>query len=75
MADSQFAYVTYIRTTTAKLWQALLDPEFTKQYWAATWQESEWKPGAAWRIMIPDGRVADAGEVVEFEPERRLVSH
>jgi uncharacterized protein YndB with AHSA1/START domain len=73
MADSRFVYVTYIRTTPEKLWQALIDPEFTRRYWAGTWQESEWKPGASWRIMIPDGRVADSGEVVEIEPGRRLV--
>lgn len=73
MASSRFVYVTYIRTTPAKLWQALLGPEFTRQYWAETWQECEWKRGAAWRLMIPDGRVGDTGEVLEIEPERRLV--
>jgi uncharacterized protein YndB with AHSA1/START domain len=73
MAESRFVYVTYIRTTPAKLWQALLDPEFTRQYWVETWQESEWQPGASWKIMIPDGRIADSGEVVEIEPERKLV--
>ena len=73
MADSRFVYVTYIRTTPEKLWQALIDPEFTSRYWADTRQESEWKPGATWRLMIPDGRVGDTGEVLEFEPERRLV--
>jgi uncharacterized protein YndB with AHSA1/START domain len=73
MADSRFVYVTYIRTTPEKLWQALTDPEFTRQYWVETWQDCEWKPGASWRIMIPDGRVADSGEVLEIEPGRRLV--
>jgi len=73
MADSRFVYVTFIRTTPEKLWQALIDPEFTRQYWVGTWQESEWKPGASWRIMNPDGRVTDSGEVVEIEPPRRLV--
>ncbi|MGP0067859.1 MAG: SRPBCC family protein [Isosphaeraceae bacterium] len=73
MADSQFVYVTYIRTTPEKLWKALLDPEFTRQFWCETWQECEWKPGASWRLMIPDGRVGESGEVLEIEPERRLV--
>jgi uncharacterized protein YndB with AHSA1/START domain len=75
MADSgsRFIYVTYIRTTPAKLWQALIDPEFTRRYWAETWHESEWKPGSPWRLMIPDGRVGDQGTIVEIEPERRLV--
>jgi len=69
----KFVYVTYIRTTADKLWRALIEPEFTKQYWAGTWQESDWKPGSSWRIMIPDGRVADAGEVLEIQPHKRLV--
>jgi uncharacterized protein YndB with AHSA1/START domain len=73
MADSRFVYVTYIRTTPAKLWKALIDPEFTRQYWVDTWQESEWKPGASWKLMIPDGRVGDSGEILEIEPEKRLV--
>jgi uncharacterized protein YndB with AHSA1/START domain len=62
---SRFVYVTYIRTTPEKLWEALLDPEFTRQYWSETWQDCEWKVGACWRLMIPDGRVADAGDVLE----------
>ncbi len=73
MAESRFVYVTYIRTTPQKLWQALIDPEFTRKYWAATWQECEWKKGSTWKLMIPDGRVGDSGEVLEIDPERRLV--
>jgi uncharacterized protein YndB with AHSA1/START domain len=73
MAEPRFVYVIYIRTTPAKLWQALIDPEFTRQYWVETWQDCQWKPGAAWRLMIPDGRIGDAGEVLEIEPQRRLV--
>ena len=73
MAESRFVYVTYIRTTAEKLWEALLKPEFTRQYWAETVQESEWKAGGSWRILIPDGRVADSGEVLEIDPPRKLV--
>jgi uncharacterized protein YndB with AHSA1/START domain len=73
MAGSRFAYVTYIRTTPEQLWQALTDPHFTRRYWCETWQESQWQAGASWRVMIPDGRVADSGQIVEIEPPRRLV--
>jgi len=73
MASSRFVYVTYVRTTPAKLWQALREPEFTRQYWSETWLDCQWVPGASWKLMIPDGRVGDSGEVVEIEPERRLV--
>ncbi|HLH94092.1 MAG TPA: SRPBCC domain-containing protein [Xanthobacteraceae bacterium] len=72
MSD-KFVYVTYIRTTPEKLWDALIRPEFTRAYWCETWQECDWKVGASWRIMIPDGRVADSGEVLEIDPPRRLV--
>jgi uncharacterized protein YndB with AHSA1/START domain len=70
---TRFVYVTYIRTTPEKLWRALTEPEFTRQYWAGTHQESDWKVGSPWRIMIPDGRVADSGEILEIEPHRKLV--
>jgi len=73
MKKDQFIYVTYIRTTPEKLWKSLIEPEFTRRFWCNTTQESEWKPGASWKILMPDGRVADSGEVVEIEPNRRLV--
>ena len=73
MASSRFVYVTYIRTTPEKLWRALLDPEFTRQYWCEVTHESDWKPGSSWRMIAPDGRVTDSGEILEIEPERRLV--
>lgn len=73
MKKEKFVYVTYIRTTPAKLWQALTKPEFTRQFWCDTIQESEWKPGASWRIKAPGDLITDSGEVLEIEPQRRLV--
>lgn len=73
MANSRFQYVIYIRTPAHKLWSALTEPEYTRQYWAETWQDCEWKQGTTWKLMIPDGRVGDSGEVLDIEPERRLV--
>lgn len=73
MAESQFVYVTYIRSTPEKVWRALIEPEFTRQFWVGTTQESEWKPGATWRLVKPDGATADSGEIVEIDAPRRLV--
>ncbi len=73
MTPDRFVYVTYIRTTPEALWDALLKPEFTRQYWYGVWQDSAWQAGADWRMMIPDGRVADSGTVLEIDPPCRLV--
>jgi uncharacterized protein YndB with AHSA1/START domain len=72
MSD-RFVYVTYIRATPEKVWDALLDPEFNKQYWFGAHMQSEWKKGAAWKIVLGDGRVADSGEIVEIEKPRKIV--
>jgi uncharacterized protein YndB with AHSA1/START domain len=73
MANSRFVYVTYIRTTPEKLWQALLDPDFTRRYWFETWQESAWKPGSPWQVMVPGDRVIVSGEILEIDKPRKLV--
>jgi uncharacterized protein YndB with AHSA1/START domain len=51
----------------------LTKAEFTRAYWHGVWADCEWKPGSSWRLMYPDGRVADTGEVVEVDRPRRLV--
>ncbi|HEY1788505.1 MAG TPA: SRPBCC family protein [Verrucomicrobiae bacterium] len=73
MKKSKFVYVIYIRTTPKKLWRALTDPKFVRQYFYGAVHESDWKAGASWRLKVPDGRVADGGEVLEIEPGRKLV--
>ena len=59
--SEKFVYVTYIRTTAEKLWAALTKPEFTRKFWFGTVHECEWQTGSPWRLMTPDGRVADSG--------------
>jgi uncharacterized protein YndB with AHSA1/START domain len=73
MAKSTFVYVTYIRTTPEKLWSALTDVEFMKQCWFGVRCESQWTAGSSWKLVYPDGRNTDAGEIVEAEPPRRFV--
>lgn len=73
MAKSTFIYTIYIRTSAERLWEALTSPEFTKQYWFGMQLQTDWKAGSAWRLLFPDGRLADTGEVLEVDPPRRLV--
>jgi len=73
MPRSTFIYVTYIRTTPEKLWSSLTDPDFMEQYWFGARCESEWTPGAPWKMVQTDGQITDTGEIVESDPPRRLV--
>lgn len=72
MSD-RFLYVTYIRTTPEKVWDALMDPKLNKLYWFGAFMQSEWKKGADWKIVLDDGRVADTGEIVEIEKPKKIV--
>lgn len=67
-------FQTMIRTTPEKLWQAITDPEFTFQYYFNTRVDSTWTPGAAYTYSYPAGGVMVAGEVVECDPPKRLVT-
>ena len=75
MADetSSFVYVIYIRTTPAELWTALTTSEFMKKYWFGMNFETDWKVGSPWKLIFPDGRIANIGEIVELDPPRRIV--
>jgi uncharacterized protein YndB with AHSA1/START domain len=70
--NSSFVYVTYIRTTPERLWEALTSPQFAQEYWRGAHPEADWKVGGAWKLVLADGRVADSGEILAFEPNRRL---
>ena len=70
---SSFVYVTYIRTTPEELWTALTTSEFVKKYWFRMNFETDWKVGSPWKLIFPDGRIADTGEIVELDRPRRLV--
>jgi len=73
MARSTFVYATYIRTTPEKLWQALTDAEFIKQYWFGMHCECKFTTGSSWKLVSSEGQLYDSGEIVEAEPPRRLV--
>ena len=71
MTKPSFVYVTYIRTSPEKLWQALTDGSVTRQYWAGRRVESDWTVGAPVTFWF-DGKVSDSGKVLECDPPRRL---
>jgi uncharacterized protein YndB with AHSA1/START domain len=73
MSDSKFVYVTYIRTTPEKIWEALTNPEFQRKYWFGGYQETNWTPGSPWTMRMPEIGITDVGEVLEVERPKRIV--
>lgn len=74
MNAGKFVYVTYIATTPAKVWRALLDGELTRQYWGHQ-SVSDWTPGADWQLVADDGKrtIKHVGKVLESVPDKRFV--
>ena len=75
MNKPELVYTTYIRTTPEKLWNAITNPEFARQYWGGNENVSDWKPGSKWVYVTGDDMhtVRVTGKVMESIPPKRLV--
>ena len=73
MSAPTHVYEVYIAATPERVWQAITDPELTKQYYYGTAVESDWKPGSPMIYRKDDGGEAIQCEVVEVDPPKRLV--
>jgi uncharacterized protein YndB with AHSA1/START domain/DNA-binding transcriptional ArsR family regulator len=72
MTAPEFVYTTYIKTTPQRLWQALHDPDFTRDYWGVEFT-SDWTTGSSMTWEEAGVLMADPGQVVlTSEPYRRL---
>jgi len=72
VAKSRFVYEIYIAASAETVWKALLDGEFTRQYWDND-NVSDWQAGSTWEHRTPQGAVRLLGEVLEASPPRKLV--
>lgn len=71
---TSFVYVTYIRSTPEKVFDALIRPEITRRYWGHD-NVSDWQPGSGWQHVRADGQrnVNVVGKVVDVLRPKRLV--
>jgi uncharacterized protein YndB with AHSA1/START domain len=69
-----FVYVTYIASTREKVWDALTDPAFTRQYWNGRLVESDWRVGSPVTIRHDYDDEIDGlgGTVLDADRPRRL---
>jgi uncharacterized protein YndB with AHSA1/START domain len=71
---TSFVYVSYIRSTPEKVFEAITKPEVARRYWGHE-NVSDWLPGSAWQHVRADAQrtVQIVGKVVEVTPPQRLV--
>jgi uncharacterized protein YndB with AHSA1/START domain len=73
MTSNDFVYTTYIKSTPDKVWTAITNPEFTRQYWMHD-NVSDWKKGSEWKhVDQKQNNVRIIGRVLESNPPKRLV--
>ncbi|WP_418219752.1 SRPBCC family protein [Bradyrhizobium icense] len=65
-------YTIYIASTPEKVWEALTQAEFSRQYFSGHAVEVDLRVGGAFIMRTPDGALHISGEVIECEPLKRL---
>ena len=65
-------YTIYIAATREKVWEALTSAEFSRQYFFGNAVEVEPRLGGAFILRTPDGAAHISGEVLAYDPPRKL---
>lgn len=75
MAKPDYVHVIHIHAPCEKVWDALIDPEMTRDYWGRHRNVSSWEAGSRWQHEDYDdpSKVAVAGTVIESNRPHRLV--
>lgn len=65
-------YTIYIAAAPEKVWEALTSAEFSKHYFFGNAVEVEPRLGGAFTVRTPDGALHISGEVLAYDPPRKL---
>ena len=71
--NPSLVYTIYIASTPEKVWEALTSAEYSRDYFSGFGVEVEDRVGGAFVLRAPDGSVHISGEVVAYDPPRKLV--
>ena len=69
-----FVLQTYIRTTPKALWDAIVNPEMTQQYYYGGRVQADLRVGGRFCYLEPSGEMNLDGEIIELVPEKKLVT-
>jgi uncharacterized protein YndB with AHSA1/START domain len=72
VTGTRHVFETYVRATPDRVWAALTDPAFTRQFFFGLAVNAGWEAGGAYRYDGADGP-ALAGTIEVCEPPHRLV--
>ena len=72
MNAPKLVYVTQIRTTPAKLWEALTNPDFIQQYWFGSRNISTWQEGDTVEGRSEEGELDWKGKILKSVPGEEL---
>ncbi|MDP9464706.1 MAG: SRPBCC family protein [Actinomycetota bacterium] len=73
MAITKHVYQTYIKATPEQVWEAIVEPSWTRRYFHSTAFDSPPTKGEPYRTTMADGRPAVDGVIEEVDPPNRLV--
>ncbi len=65
-------YQAYIRASVDAVWQAIVDPDQTVQYFYGTRVRSDWQVGGPMSYLNADGGLVSEGTVLAIDPPNRI---
>ncbi|QEV98912.1 hypothetical protein F6J84_01435 [Microbacterium caowuchunii] len=71
MTDDRI-YEVQVSAAPSAAWRALTDPDTVKRYYFGTSPRTSWRIGSPIEFVDEDGDAQIVGEVLEYEPPRRL---
>ena len=73
MAITKHVYQIFIKATPEQVWEAIIEPSWTRRYFHGTAFDSPPVKGQPYRTTIADGDPAVDGVIEEMDPPNRLV--
>jgi uncharacterized protein YndB with AHSA1/START domain len=73
MAITKHVYQIFIKATPEQVWDAIIEPSWTRRYFHGTAFDAPPVKGEPYRTTIADGRPAVDGVIEELDPPNRLV--
>ena len=67
-------FVIYVRATPERVWSAITDNEFRRQYFHGSTVRTSWEVGSPIRSYGPDGQLRGDNEILRFDPPK-VLSH